>query len=120
MQFPILFVLLCIQRDSPGWPVVYPLMLLPTTAPCLLMMKYATNEDVSDQFNVFDTSNINEGVVWFVLVASIPFWFCMYLYLDQVIPSEYGITKHPCFCCRKKKDTAQTQLDGQTFARLSE
>ena len=41
------------------------------------------------------------------------------LYLDQVLPKEFGRRRHPCFmftsefwgCCKKKKDTAEDGPD---------
>ena len=27
----------------------------------------------------------------------------MYIYLDQIMPSNYGVQKHPCFCFMKSK-----------------
>lgn len=44
-----------------------------------------------------------DAVSWFALIAQIPFWFFMYMYLDSVVPNTYGISKHPLFCLRKKQ-----------------
>jgi ABC-type siderophore export system fused ATPase/permease subunit len=54
---------------------------------------------------VFDVDWINLPFVWTVLILSIPFWYMVWLYLDSVIPSEFGINKHPCFCFMKSKDS---------------
>lgn len=33
------------------------------------------------------------------------FWGLLSIYLDQVVPNEWGAKKHPCFCCvGNKKD----------------
>ena len=42
-------------------------------------------------------------IAWGALVLNIPFYMLVYLYLDEIIPDTYGISKHPCFCLNKKK-----------------
>ena len=46
-----------------------------------------------------------------MLLISVPLWFCIYLYLDQVVPSEYGINRHPCFCLMRQRRDEEYQLD---------
>ena len=55
------------------------------------------------ELKFFDVDHVPPGVAWAALVLSGPFWFLIYMYLDSVMPNEYGIQKHPCFCCRKTK-----------------
>lgn len=49
-------------------------------------------------------SQINQTIdpdyaIW-MLVADIFIYFLLYLYLDQIMPNEYGISKHPLFILR--------------------
>ena len=37
----------------------------------------------------------------------------MYVYLDQVMPNEYGIRKPYCFCLRKNKQKKTSSIKGQ-------
>lgn len=39
------------------------------------------------------------------LICNIVFWGLLSIYLDQVVPNEWGAKKHPCFCfqCKKEK-----------------
>jgi hypothetical protein len=52
---------------------------------------------------IFDLYYVNTNFAWLFLLVSIPLWFLIYMYLDAVVPSEYGINKHPCFCCRREE-----------------
>lgn len=36
------------------------------------------------------------------LIVSIPVYIGLYMYLDAVIPNEFGIAKTCCFCLRKR------------------
>lgn len=45
--------------------------------------------------------HIEESVCWVFLVIDILFYLALYFYLDSVMPNEYGIQRHPCFCFRK-------------------
>jgi len=38
-----------------------------------------------------------------MMLGNCVFWTCLGLYLDQVIPSQFGIAKPWNFCCIKKK-----------------
>ena len=53
---------------------------------------------------VFDVEWISLPTVWTVLCISIPIWFFIWYYLDSVLPSDFGVNKHPCFCCMGSKD----------------
>ena len=41
-------------------------------------------------------------LAWIALFLNIPCYFGLYIYLDAIIPDTYGISKHPCFCFRKR------------------
>ena len=42
-------------------------------------------------------------------------YYFLHLYAEAVLPDNYGVRKHPCFClpCGKKKRGAQTADDEQ-------
>ena len=37
------------------------------------------------------------------MLFNVVFWAVLGMYLDQVVPSEFGIAKHPCFCLKRKQ-----------------
>ena len=47
------------------------------------------------------TININLTVAWVVSVIQAPLYFLLYVYMDQVMPDTYGISKSCCFCLRR-------------------
>lgn len=38
------------------------------------------------------------------MAVMVIFYIVLYFYLDQVMPNEYGISKHPFFCLKRKND----------------
>ena len=40
---------------------------------------------------------------WILLLINIPLWLYIFRYLEVVMPSEFGVRKHPCFCLKKRK-----------------
>lgn len=48
-----------------------------------------------------DTSLV---AAWICLVLNIPLHYGLYVYLDQVMPDTYGISKSLCFCLKKRKN----------------
>lgn len=51
----------------------------------------------------FNTLNVNLTSAWIFLVLSVPAYFALYVYLDIVMPSTYGIRAPCCFCLKKNK-----------------
>jgi len=45
---------------------------------------------------------------WAALLLATPAYMCLYYYLDTVIPNAYGIAKHPCYCCLRRKPKRQS------------
>jgi len=102
---PVLIILkLLTDPDSNAIYAVYPVSILPTAPVTVALISICTPVfTVKQRFPVrivFDVSKISMGAMWAFLVLNIPFWYLIYLYLDQVMPNEYGIQKHPCFCCK--------------------
>jgi len=50
---------------------------------------------------------------WAALVLNIGLWMMIYQYLVAVMPSDYGINKHPCFCIRKKEKVRNQDFNRQ-------
>ena len=51
--------------------------------------------------------------IWILLLA---------LYLDQVVPSQWGVSKHPCFCCtlcEKRNNNTNNNTNNDDSSRLS-
>lgn len=46
------------------------------------------------------------------LICNIIFWGLLTLYLDQIVPNEWGAKKHPCFCCVDKNASEVDEEDG--------
>lgn len=90
--------------------VIYAFFWLPVTPACCLFAKIVTNP----RYLLFmDLTFLDTKVLFVVLLLNIPLWVGIYLYLDSVMPSEYGTNKHPCFCFRRseKRERHEVQDD---------
>ena len=68
-------------------------------------------------FEYFTATN---EVAWVCLIVQVPIWFLIHLYLEAILPDNYGISKPCCFCCVKSKPvdeedvvTGKDLLDGK-------
>jgi hypothetical protein len=43
---------------------------------------------------------------WAALILSLPAYYFLYIYLDQVVPNTFGISKSCCFCFKKRRTGA--------------
>jgi hypothetical protein len=48
------------------------------------------------------------AAAWAALILSLPAYYLLYIYLDQVVPNTFGISKSCCFCFKKRR----TAVDG--------
>ena len=55
-----------------------------------------------------------------VLLADVVLWTLLGLYLDQVVPSQYGVAKPLCFCCQRRRRRANEVDDEQRAALLAQ
>jgi hypothetical protein len=62
---------------------------------------------VPSSFGIIHVDWLDSTFAWAALILNIPLWLMIYQYLDAIMPSEYGTTKHPCFCFRSSKPNAQ-------------
>jgi len=51
-----------------------------------------------------DSGDLNVTYAWMAQIAIIPAYFFLYIYLDEIIPNNYGVAKSCCFCFRKNRD----------------
>jgi hypothetical protein len=101
---PLILILMVLQVDSTTKWLVYPLFIFPITPSVCLLMKLSQNTDPRfADVQIFDLNYVNEPVCWVLIFLVIPLWFYFYLYLDAVLPSEYGINMHPCFCLMRNR-----------------
>jgi hypothetical protein len=40
---------------------------------------------------------------WAALILSLPAYYFLYVYLDQIVPNTFGISKSCCFCFKKRR-----------------
>ena len=48
---------------------------------------------------------VSSGVAWFFLIIQCPVYYLLHLYVEAIVPDNYGIKKSCCFCfsaCRKR------------------
>lgn len=64
--------------------------------PCMrLMQLYLNSYFEKTKFN----AGVHQGYQFLLLIGNIPFWFCIFLYLNSVL----SIGKSPLFCCRVRR-----------------
>ena len=54
-------------------------------------------------------------LAWLALLVSLPVYYFIYVYLDQVLPNTYGISKGCCFCLRRNKRADSYEEMRNTF-----
>ena len=55
---------------------------------------------------------VSDGISWFFLIISTPAYFLAHLYVEAIMPDNYGIASKCCFCfdrCCKKRVAAAVQ-----------
>jgi len=57
-------------------------------------MEFRTDDNYLVVLEMMDYSSI---FAWLMLITLPVFWFYVYLYLEQVVPNEFGIAKDPLF-----------------------
>lgn len=68
---------------------------------------------------IFNDDWLELWVVWVILIGGLPVWYYIWLYLDAVMPSDYGVQKHPCFCCMRAGDHREILPDDEESALLN-
>ena len=105
----------CLLQD-PKSNVVYLIYLfsfMPTVPTTVLLLKIVAPDfsyipyNIFSKFSlpyspIFDASLISSEAMWSFIIFDIALWFFIYSYLDSVVLNQFGVQKHPCFCCKKK------------------
>jgi len=68
-----------------------------------------TTNGITFNSGIIQTHHIPDSISWAVLLASTPFYFLLYMYLDAVIQNTFGIAKHPLFCFMKEKTSQEDE-----------
>jgi hypothetical protein len=108
MIIPIIIFLQFLILNSNAKYCIYLFYLIPIFPSCGIFVKLtsiseeALGWDLPDNV-LLDTDFISAPVSWLCLVICIPFWFGVYLYLDNVMPNTYGVQKPHCYCLKKRE-----------------
>ena len=55
---------------------------------------------IGDILDVEPYNQLNMPISWISLILSMPLYYGIYIYLDQIVPNTYGISRGCCFCFR--------------------
>jgi hypothetical protein len=96
LTFPIIIFLQFMIIDSDAKYVLYLFYFIPVMPACGILVKLTSI--TADQLTLplpdgilLNTEFISNGASWFCLIICIPFWFVVYIYLDNVMPNTYGV-----------------------------
>lgn len=104
LLFPELLFLYLASKTDGVRNLIYLMYLLPVGPACELFVHLSSGHDEKSlEYSFIRTEWISQPATWAALILNIPFWIMMYQYFDAIMPSEYGISQHPCFCCMKTK-----------------
>lgn len=114
MTFPIIIFLQFVIMESNAKYCLYLFYLLPVMPSCGIFVKLTAISEKTLGWDVpdgvlLDTDFISAPVSWFFLFLCIPFWFLVYLYLDNVMPNDYGVQKPHCYCLKRKLKVTEHQ-----------
>lgn len=87
-------VILFLQLLTTQSKLIYVFFFIPSMPAMTLIVKLTTATDTSlipIDVTALDPSYISYPIAWGSLILSIFVWFYIYIYLDSVMPSEYGI-----------------------------
>lgn len=62
-----------------------------------------TSVIIAKTINVVDFNELSLAGTWIAVILSMPAYYGLYVYLDQIIPDTYGIAQSCCFCLRLKR-----------------
>jgi ATP-binding cassette, subfamily A (ABC1), member 3 len=55
----------------------------------------------------FENFNFSIGLI--MLFVDTVLWFAVGVYLEAILPKEFGQRRHPCFCFYKRRNIQKTQ-----------
>jgi len=109
-MFPMILFISLLKISSYWIYAFFPLPIFPAST---ILVQLTTPTSGFTKL-MFDANYLSAPASWAVLVLSIPFWFVVYLYLDSVLPSEFGIRKHPLFCLRPRRQVEDFNPQGDS------
>jgi hypothetical protein len=63
--------------------------------------------------HIFDPENnfftVPVSVAWIFQVLLPPVYFMLHIYIENVVPNTFGVSKTCCFCLKKKKEEVQVE-----------
>jgi len=108
LMVPQLFFLWLTSQSDGQKYFVYTLFLFPVVPACSIFVDLSINRSPEAlEYNLVNLDFISIPLCWAVLFLLIPFWLLVYLYLEQVMPSEWGVRKGMCFCCTRRQKKGQ-------------
>lgn len=98
----LVFLWFAAQKDNSKY-TLYAFFPLPVVPACSIFVKLSTNNDPQyADLKIIDANFLSWEACWAALIVDSIFWLFVYIYLDAVMPSNYGVQRHPCFCFIKQ------------------
>ena len=72
-------------------------------------MAYAQSNSISLNFTM-EANSYTLITAVISIVCNIVFWTILLIYLDQIVPNEWGAKKHPCFCFIDKNEEKENYI----------
>lgn len=112
----IMLFLATVQNDGNVKYLVYLLYLFPSTPALIICIRVLTAKlpeelGPDSRPKMLDIDFVDPVTPWLFLILSTPAWLMIYMYLDMVMPSNYGVNRHPCFCCMRSEETREELLE---------
>ena len=67
---------------------------------------------------------VSDGISWFFLIISTPLYFLAHLYVEAIMPDNYGISSKCCFCfdrcCKKRANAFVQEQEMKEIGKLEE
>mmetsp|Transcript_17873 Transcript_17873/g.30363 ORF Transcript_17873/g.30363 Transcript_17873/m.30363 type:complete len:526 (+) Transcript_17873:60-1637(+) len=111
-------VLIFLQYVLNNDPTIYYFYWIPSVPALQILVSLVTpafikQNELLKKFVALNTDYLSIEFSVCALIFDIFLWFFLYLYLDSVIPSEYGIQKHPLFCLRGRRSSREPAPSNQ-------
>jgi len=99
---PILIPLQLLSNE--GWTryLIYVFNLLPGCSAIVVWTSLINDGHIPYNKLVINLEDIHPIFAWAFLFNGIFVWYLFYIYLDQVMPSTFGVQRSCCFCLERK------------------
>ena len=111
LNFPLWIFINIIQMSGAGRNILYFMNWFPVVPVCSILTRLPRPPSnlVPTALLTVNTDWVIEPVEWLFLIGNIPFWFVIYLYLDNVMPNTYGVQKPFLYFLGEKKNLDSNQ-----------